>query len=65
LIQEILTAERVEQIIGSQCTIVYTDFASHVSPIVIALRDRDIKAIGYYGKMKGIDKQDSYRKWKK
>ena len=57
-------AERVEQIIGSQCTIVYTDFACHVSPIVIALRDRDIKAIRYYGKMKEIDKQDFYRKWK-
>jgi len=57
-------ADRVKQIIGSQCTIVYTDFACHVGPIVIALRDRDIKAIGYYGKMKEIDKQDSYRKWK-
>ena len=42
----------------------YTDFACHVGPIIIALRDRDIKAIGYYGKMKEIDKQDAYTKWK-
>ena len=44
--------ERVKDIIGDECSIVYTDFACHVGSIVITLRDRDVKAIGYYGKMK-------------
>ena len=42
----------------------YTDFACHVGPIVIALRDRDIQAIGYYGKMKELEKREAYCKWK-
>ena len=57
-------AERVKELISNQCSIVYTDFACHVGPIIIALRNRDIKAIAYYGKMKEIDKQDAYQKWK-
>ena len=45
-------AEQVKELISNQCSIVYTDFACHLGRIIIALRDRDIKAIGYYGKMK-------------
>ena len=45
-------ADRVKEIVSDKCTIVYTDFACHVAPIVIALRDRNVQAIGYYGKMK-------------
>ena len=56
--------ERVKDIIGDECSIVYTDFACHVGSIVITLRDRDVKAIGYYGKMKEADKRDAYSKWK-
>ena len=35
-------ADRVKDIISDQCTIVYTDFACHVAPIMLALRDRDV-----------------------
>jgi len=40
-------AERVKQIIGSWCTIVYIDFVCHIGLIVEDLRNRDIKAICY------------------
>ena len=59
-------ADCIKQLVGDQCTIVYTDtdIACHVGAIVIALRDRNLKALGYYEKMKKIDKQDAYKKWK-
>ena len=57
-------ADRVKDIISDQCTIVYTDFACHVAPIVLALHDRDVQAVGYYGKMKEGEKAESYSKWK-
>ena len=47
-----------------KCTIVYTDFACHVAPIVIALCDRDVQAVGYYGKMKEGEKCEAYQKWR-
>ena len=47
-----------------QCSIIYADFACHVDPIVLALRNRDIQAIGYYGKMKELEKREAYSKWK-
>ena len=45
-------ADIVKDIITDKCTIVYTDFACHVAPIVLALHDRDLPAVGYYGKIK-------------
>ena len=36
----------------------------HVGPIVLALRDRGVNAIGYYGKMKESEKSDAYIRWK-
>ena len=57
-------ADEVSSLIGNECSIVYTDFANHVAPIVIALRDRGVQAIGYYGKMNERDKLDAYKKWK-
>ena len=50
-------ADLVKDLIVGECSIIYTDFACHVGPIVIALRDRDIQAIGYYGKMKELEKR--------
>jgi len=32
-------ADKVSSLIGNECSIVYTDFANHVGPIVMALRD--------------------------
>ena len=33
--------------IGKECSIVYTDFANNVGPIVMALCDQGVQAIGY------------------
>jgi len=40
----------VPELIGSECSVVYTNTVSHVGPIVMALCDHG--AIGYYGKMR-------------
>lgn len=47
-----------------QCSITYTDFSCHVDPVVLALRHWDIQAIGYYGKIKELEKRETYCKWK-
>ena len=57
-------ADAVKELIEGHCSIIYTDFACHVGPIVLALRDRDVLSIGYYGKMKESEKRESYCKWK-
>ena len=57
-------ADKVSSLIGKECSIVYTDFANHVGPIVMALRDRGVQAIGYYGKMNEREKIDAYKRWK-
>ena len=57
-------ADLVTDLVKGQCSIIYTDFACHVGPIVLALRDRDVLAIGYYGKMKESEKREAYIKWK-
>ena len=57
-------ADEVSSLISNECSIVYTDFANHVGPIVMALRDRGVQAIGYYGKMKEREKIDAYKRWK-
>lgn len=57
-------ADRVKEIVSDKCTIVYTDFTCHVAPIVLALRDRNLQAIGYYGKMKEGEKIEAYSRWK-
>ena len=60
----LIIADLVKDLIVGECSIIYTDFACHVSPIVKALRDRDIQAIGYYDKMKELEKREAYCKWK-
>lgn len=57
-------ADKVASMVKNCCSIVYTDFATHVGPIVLALRDRGVNAIGYYGKMKESEKSDAYIRWK-
>ena len=49
--------------ISSGSVIVYTDFARHVGPIVCALNDKEIKAVGYYGSMSDKDKEESHMSW--
>ena len=57
-------ADQVARMVKNDCSIIYTDFATHVGPIVLALRDRGVNAIGYYGKMKESEKSDAYLWWK-
>ena len=57
-------ADQVAGMVKNDCSIIYTDFATHVGPIVLALRDRGVNAIGYYGKMKESEKSDAYLRWK-
>ena len=57
-------ADRVSSMVKNESSIVYTDFATHVGPIVLALRDRGVNAIGYYGKMKESEKREAYIRWK-
>ena len=57
-------SDQVSSLIEKDCSIVYTDFANHVGPIVMALRDRGVQAIGYYGKMSETEKVDAYKRWK-
>jgi len=57
-------ADAVKELIEGYCSIIYTDFASHVDPFVLALRDKGVLSIGYYGKMKESENRESYCKWK-
>lgn len=59
-------ADKIQEIMIDldKCAIVYTDFACHVPPIVLALRDRGIDAVGYYGKMKESEKTDALMRWR-
>jgi len=50
---------------GSTCIIVYTDFTRHVGPIVCALHDNGINAVGYCGAMSDKKKEESYKSWHK
>ena len=52
-------ADEVSSLIGRECSIVYTDFANHVGPILMALRDQGVQAIGYYEKMSEREKADA------
>ena len=57
-------ADQVASVVKNDCSIVYTDFATQVRPIVLALRDCGVNVIGYYGKMKESEKGDVYLQWK-
>jgi len=48
---------------GDGSTIVYTDFARHVGPIVCVLHNNGINAVGYYGAMNDKEKEESPKSW--
>ena len=57
-------ADRVSAIINSSSSIVYTDFIADIGPIVSALADVGVEAVGYHGEMDGASRHESYLQWK-
>lgn len=55
-------ADHVVEISKSEPTIIYTDFIADIGPIVSALSDLGIDAVGYYGEMDHKQRKQSYRK---
>ena len=42
----------------------YTDFIAGIGPIVCALQQVGVEAVGYRGEMDAPSRQESYLKWK-
>ena len=57
-------SQRAKGIIGSSSAIIYTDFISDVGPIVSALGELGINAVGYHGELDAPSRHESYLKWK-
>ena len=57
-------AKRAAEICGSSSSIVYTDFIADIGPIVSALQQVGVEAVGYHGEMDAPSRQESYLKWK-
>ena len=62
--QAVQFATKVAEIIGSDCSIIYTDFIADIGPIVSALQEVGVEAVGYHGEMDIPTRQESYLKWK-
>ena len=56
--------KRAAEIMGSTSSIIYTDFIADIGPIVSALEEVGIQAVGYHGEMDAPSKQESFHKWK-
>ena len=57
-------AHRAADIIGTSSAIIYTDFISDVGPIISALAELGIDAVGYHGELDGPSRHQSYMRWK-
>ena len=57
-------ANRAAEIIDSTSSIIYTDFIADIGPIVSALQEVGVEAVGYHGEMDASSRHDSYIKWK-
>lgn len=57
-------ALRAVEIAGSTSSIIYTDFIADIGPIVSALSDLGVEAVGYHGEMDAHSRQVPYTKWK-
>ena len=56
-------AKRAAEIIDSTPSIIYTDFIADIGPIVSALQEIGVEAVGYHGEMDAPSRQESYVKW--
>ena len=57
-------AKRAAEIIQSTSSIVYTDFIKDIGPIVSALEEVGVEAVGYHGEMDALSRHESYIRWK-
>ena len=57
-------ARRAADIIGSTSAIVYTDFISDIGPIVSALAEVGVDAVGYHGELDAASRHEAYIRWK-
>ena len=62
--QALQFAKRVSEIVESSSSIVYTDFIADIGPIVSALQEVGVDAVGYHGEMDAPSRRESYMKWK-
>ena len=62
--QAVQFACKVAEIISSDASIIYTDFISDIGPIVSALQEVGVEAVGYHGEIDIPTRQESYLKWK-
>ena len=62
--QAVQFASKAAEIIGSGASIIYTDFIADIGPIVSALQEVGVEAVGYHGEMDIPTRQESYLKWK-
>ena len=56
--------KKVAEIINSMPSIVYTDFIADIGPIVSALQEVGVDAVGYHGEIDALSQHESYVKWK-
>ena len=57
-------AKRAAEIIQSTSSIIYTDFIKDIGPIVSALEEVGVEAVGYHGEMDAPSRHESYMRWK-
>ena len=62
--QAVQFASKIVEIINFDASIIYTDFIADIGPIVSALQEVGVEAVGYHGEMDIPTRQKSYLKWK-
>ncbi len=58
-----LFAEKVKEIVGDQCSIVYTDFVADIGPIMCELRNQGLTCAAYYGELDSATREASQLQW--
>ena len=54
-------AKRAAEIVQSTSSIVYTDFIKDIGPIVSALEEVGVEAVGYHGEMDAPSRHEEVR----
>lgn len=54
----------IYSIIDGTSSIIYTDFIADIRPIVSALQEMGVEAVGYHVEMDAASRRESYMRWK-